>query len=139
MTMMKKSIILLQNGLILLLTILTLSRRSKNHLYDAAQNKDFYLCIHKRLTLTQDLLVRIIIVRVFCYKIVLQMTKKLAKCFGGIVTWSKICPTKKIRNSNYLFFPRTKCISLCLVSLFLVSNERQTYLKKKSQIKIVIQ
>ena len=61
------------------------------------------------------------------------MTKKLAKCFGGQVTLSKICPKKKIRNSNYLLLLRTKCILLCLVAVFLVSNERQTYLKKKKK------
>ena len=81
--------------------ISTLSRRSKNHLYDEAQNSDFYLCIHK----IQDLLVRIAKVRAcfFCYKIVSQITKKKFWSFfysGHVI---KNMPNKKENKKNKFF------------------------------------
>ena len=56
------------------------------------------------------------------------MTKKKFEffCLGYVI---KNMPNKKkIKKTNFLFLLRTECISLCLVSLLFVSNERQTYL-----------
>ena len=54
------------------------------------------------------------------------MTKKNSNflCSGHVIKY--MSNKKKLKKTNFLLLLRTECISLCLVLLFLVSNERQT-------------
>ena len=73
---------------LIIVQVKTLSRQSKNHLYDEAQNSDFYLCIHKMLY-AQDLLVRIAKVRAcfFVIKLSFKWQTKISNFFcSGHVT-----------------------------------------------------